>query len=65
MTIPSNSDSAPARPSGRQPDENDDLVAPFERLGAISARTHIHSRGWKRPEPLERLVWDAEAVFGP
>ena len=50
---------------GRQPDENDDLVAPFERLGAISARTHIHSQGWKRPEPLERLVWDAEAVFGP
>ncbi len=50
---------------GRQPDENDDLVAPFERLGAIAARTHIHSRNWQKPEPLERLTWDADAVFGP
>lgn len=50
---------------GRQPDENDDLVAPFEGLGAIAARTHIHSRNWQRPMPLERLVWDTDAVFGP
>ncbi|MFZ1469237.1 MAG: phosphotransferase [Paracoccaceae bacterium] len=50
---------------GRQPDENDDLVAPFEGLGAIAARTHIHSRSWQKPEPLERLTWDADAVFGP
>lgn len=50
---------------GRQPDENEDLAAPFERLGAIAARTHLHSQGWQRPEPLERLVWDADAVFGP
>lgn len=50
---------------GRQPDENEDLAAPFERLGAIAARTHIHSQGWTKPEPLERLVWDVDAVFGP
>ncbi len=50
---------------GRQPDENEDLTAPFERLGAIAARTHLHSQAWAKPEPLERLVWDAEAVFGP
>jgi Ser/Thr protein kinase RdoA (MazF antagonist) len=50
---------------GRQPDENEDLVAPFERLGAIAARTHLHSQGWTKPAPLERLVWDADAVFGP
>lgn len=50
---------------GRQPDENDDLVAPFEGLGAIAARTHIHSRGWQKPEPFERLTWDADTVFGP
>lgn len=50
---------------GRQPDENEDLAAPFERLGAIAARTHLHSRAWARPEPLERLVWDADTVFGP
>lgn len=50
---------------GRQPDENEDLVGPFERLGAIAARTHLHSQAWKKPEPLDRLVWDADAVFGP
>ncbi|VDC23414.1 phosphotransferase enzyme family protein [Pseudogemmobacter humi] len=50
---------------GRQPDENEDLVAPFEGLGAIAARTHIHSQTWQKPEPLERLVWDTDAVFGP
>ena len=50
---------------GRQPDENDDLVAPFERLGAIAARTHLHSQSWTAPAPLERPVWDADAVFGP
>ena len=50
---------------GRQPDENEDLTAPFERLGAIAARTHLHSQAWAKPEPLERLVWDADAVFGP
>ncbi len=50
---------------GRQPDENEDLTAPFENLGAIAARTHLHSRAWTKPEPLERLVWDAGAVFGP
>ncbi|MFD2106041.1 MULTISPECIES: phosphotransferase enzyme family protein [Paracoccaceae] len=50
---------------GRQPDENEDLAGPFERLGAIAARTHMHSQGWQKPAPLERLHWDADAVFGP
>lgn len=51
--------------AGRQPDENEDLTGPFECLGAIAARTHVHSQSWKKPEPLKRLVWDADAVFGP
>ncbi|MER9707572.1 phosphotransferase [Mesorhizobium sp. M0204] len=50
---------------GQQPDENEDLVVPFERLGAIAARTHIHSQRWKKPDPLERPIWDTDAVFGP
>lgn len=50
---------------GRQPDENEDLTGPFGELGAIAARTHVHSRNWRKPEPLQRLVWDADAVFGP
>ena len=50
---------------GRHPDEGQDLSAPFEALGEIAARTHLHSMRWERPEPFERLVWDLDAVFGP
>ncbi|NPD14200.1 phosphotransferase [Xinfangfangia sp. D13-10-4-6] len=49
---------------GRQPDEDEDLVAPFHTLGAIAARTHLHAQGWAAGEDLERLVWDEDAVFG-
>lgn len=50
---------------GRHPDEREDLIAPFERLGAIAARLHEHSRNWEHPERLERLTWDADTVLGP
>lgn len=49
---------------GRQPDENEDLSGPFERLGAIAALTHLHSQSWRAPKPLERPTWDLDAVFG-
>lgn len=49
---------------GEEPDESQDLVAPFERLGEISARIHMHSRQWKRPDWFERLVWDYEHILG-
>jgi len=49
---------------GVEPDENEDLVAPFEELGEIAARTHIHSSGWKRPADFERLIWNLETVYG-
>jgi len=49
---------------GREPDPNDDLVQPFHQLGAIAAKTHLHSISWVRPAPFERLTWDDEAVFG-
>jgi Ser/Thr protein kinase RdoA (MazF antagonist) len=50
---------------GRAPDPDDDLVAPFRTLGAMAARTHLHSMRWTRPEPFERLTWDLDAVYGP
>jgi len=50
---------------GEQPDETHDLVASFRGLGEIAARTHLHSIGWERPQPFERLVWDLDAIFGP
>ena len=49
---------------GEQPDEDHDLVEPFRELGEIAAKTHIHSIGWPRPQPFERLTWDVDAVFG-
>ncbi len=49
---------------GVEPDESHDLVASFEELGGIAAKTHIHSAGWRRPENFERLIWDLDTVFG-
>lgn len=49
---------------GAAPDENGDISAGFEELGAIAARCHNHVTSWTKPEPFERLTWDAEAVFG-
>lgn len=50
---------------GAQPDETGDLTAPFEQLGEMAARMHLHAMAWQRPDGFERLVWDDEAVFGP
>ena len=49
---------------GVEPNEDEDLVAPFEELGEIAAKTHIHSMAWTRPANFERLVWNLEAVYG-
>jgi Ser/Thr protein kinase RdoA (MazF antagonist) len=49
---------------GHQPDESGDLTVPFEQLGEMAARMHLHAISWQRPEPFERLTWDDEAVFG-
>ncbi len=49
---------------GQAPDEHGDLTLGFEELGTIAARCHDHVLGWQKPEPFERLIWDAEAVFG-
>lgn len=50
--------------AGIQPDESHDLVEPFRQLGALAAKTHLHSMTWARPQPFERLTWDENAVFG-
>lgn len=49
---------------GAEPDESGDLEGPFEELGEIAARTHVHSVSWPRPDDFERLTWDVDAVFG-
>jgi len=50
---------------GAQPDESSDLTGPFQRLGAIAAAMHLQTRRWRPAQPLERLIWDDAAVFGP
>lgn len=50
---------------GVEPDESQDLVTPFRRLGEVSARVHRHAEAWTRPPWFERLVWVPEHVFGP
>jgi len=50
---------------GTAPDESGDMTSGFTELGAMAARCHRHVTAWQKPEDFERLVWDAEAVFGP
>ena len=49
---------------GEQPDESGDLKKPFEELGELAAKTHIHSISWPKPKNFERLIWDFSSVFG-
>lgn len=49
---------------GSEPNE-DDLIEPFHRLGAIAARMHNHARTWQRPSYFERLLWDVDTTIGP
>lgn len=49
---------------GREPDENENLIPSFEELGEIAARTHVHSIAWNKPDSFERLIWNADTVFG-
>src|SRR5690606_17011933 len=50
---------------GHEPDPDHDLVAPFEQLGQIAARAHLHSISWQRPAGFQRMTWDENTVFGP
>jgi len=49
---------------GEEPAERDDLTGPFRQLGEVTARTHRHSEGWRRPPRFERLNWDFEHIAG-
>jgi Ser/Thr protein kinase RdoA (MazF antagonist) len=49
--------------TGVEPSEAE-LLGPFEVLGAATARMHLHSRQWTRPEAFERLTWDFDGALG-
>ena len=50
---------------GVDPDEREqDLRGPFEVLGEITARMHLHVRRWRKPAGFERFTWDYETTLG-
>ena len=50
--------------SGAEPGISEDLSGPFEVLGEVTARMHLHTRQWKRPEWFSRFTWDFETSLG-
>ncbi|MFO1060327.1 MAG: phosphotransferase [Dongiaceae bacterium] len=48
---------------GSEPSQ-EQLIQPFRQLGEVTALTHRHSRGWRRPAWFERLTWDFEHCLG-
>lgn len=46
--------------NGIEPGIDEDLIVPFEQLGAIAARMHAHVNTWKKPESFQRFTWDFE-----
>jgi Ser/Thr protein kinase RdoA (MazF antagonist) len=49
---------------GIEPGMGDDLSQPFEVLGEVTARMHIHARNWARPTWFTRHTWDFETSLG-
>jgi Ser/Thr protein kinase RdoA (MazF antagonist) len=49
---------------GEEPEPEDNLGPWFERLGETTARLHLFTANWKRPENFVRHIWDCEAMFG-
>ena len=50
---------------GAEPDEREqDLRGPFEALGEITARMHVHVRRWRKPAGFERFTWDFDTTLG-
>ena len=49
--------------TGHEPPE-DELLAPFERLGEVSARMHEHAKRWPLPPGFTRHTWDYETALG-
>lgn len=49
---------------GNEPDAAALGTSDFETLGAITARMHLHSRGWARPASFYRFSWDWRHSLG-
>ena len=49
---------------GAEPGIGENLAGPFEMLGEVTARMHIHARQWRRPSWFTRLTWDFDTALG-
>ncbi|NHB75794.1 phosphotransferase enzyme family protein [Rhodobacter calidifons] len=54
-----------ARIPGQELRPGDDLSRWFAPLGEITARLHLHARGWTPPPGFTRKRWDVETILGP
>jgi Ser/Thr protein kinase RdoA (MazF antagonist) len=50
--------------TGSEPGIGEDLSAPFEVLGEVTARMHLHAKQWKRPDWFTRHTWDFATSLG-
>jgi Ser/Thr protein kinase RdoA (MazF antagonist) len=50
--------------TGSEPGIGEDLSEPFEVLGEVTARMHLHARQWRRPQWFQRHTWDFETSLG-
>ena len=48
---------------GREPNVSQSLPDWFERLGAVTALLHDHSRQWQTPEGFTRKCWDLSTMI--
>ena len=51
--------------SGAEPDVGDSLPDWFEKLGAVTATLHQHSRDWQPPEWFLRKSWNLDTMIAP
>lgn len=50
---------------GKELHPGDDLARWFAPLGEITARLHLHARGWTPPKGFTRKRWDVATILGP
>ncbi len=53
------------RLGGAEPSPQADAVPWFERLGELTAKMHLHAKGWQLPPGFVRKRWDLDAMIGP
>jgi len=50
--------------TGDEPGIGEDLARPFEILGEVADRMHLHAREWQRPTWFIRPTWNFETALG-